>query len=334
MQIVIDYKSSWRNSFLNGNNNQELPKEGRNFIGSMTSLKKDKANYIERTTTKDTVMGVLSRLIGDQRKLYQARNSSDYYFKDLESSVSFEDKNENTGEVVYLRNNSGVFDQNAFTGAIKTNDPAFTSNYSKQLWSIMFLDFEQLCNFIVNNVIPEVKISLNPLDVSDQFDKVSKIKNIENKELAEKALKVLSEVFPDQSYTNKKGEMIPSMFYCASLYLQIERLSKEYDFSQFLSARGNIAGISKHSFTKREFMNKFTTGDKKFVFGNPYVVSGFVKGQGEVQKNLSKSNGRLTIKIDIDREKANELKEMIENAGVNTFFFGKKGLGYVSNIIA
>lgn len=31
MQIIIEYESSWRNSFLDGSNNEPLPKGGRNF---------------------------------------------------------------------------------------------------------------------------------------------------------------------------------------------------------------------------------------------------------------------------------------------------------------
>ena len=42
MKIIIDYESSWRNSFLDPDtsNNEPLPKNGRKFVGSMTSLKK------------------------------------------------------------------------------------------------------------------------------------------------------------------------------------------------------------------------------------------------------------------------------------------------------
>ena len=69
MKITIEYESSWRNSFLDGNNNEPLPKKGRDFVGSMTSLKKE-GNFLVREITLDTVMGILNRLIGDQRKLY------------------------------------------------------------------------------------------------------------------------------------------------------------------------------------------------------------------------------------------------------------------------
>ncbi|MGY0595120.1 MAG: type I-Fv CRISPR-associated protein Cas5fv, partial [Paraglaciecola chathamensis] len=93
MRIMIEYESSWRNSFLDPatSNNEPLPKNGRKFIGSMTNLKKPE-NYLAREVTIDTVMGVLNRLIGDQRKLYQARASDDYYFSEIEKTVYFEDR--------------------------------------------------------------------------------------------------------------------------------------------------------------------------------------------------------------------------------------------------
>lgn len=47
MKIIIDYDSSWRNSFLDPttSNNEPLPKKGRKFVGSMTNLKKSE-NFI------------------------------------------------------------------------------------------------------------------------------------------------------------------------------------------------------------------------------------------------------------------------------------------------
>ena len=83
MQIIIEYDSSWRNSFLDGSNNEPLPKGGRNFIASMTTLKQP-GNYKKRDVSKDTVMGILNRLIGEQRKLYQARQDKEYYFSEIE----------------------------------------------------------------------------------------------------------------------------------------------------------------------------------------------------------------------------------------------------------
>ena len=82
MKISLEYESCWRNSFLDGSNNEALPKKGRNFVGSMKNLENSE-NYKQRKITLDTVMGVLNRLIGDQRKLYQSRIGNTYYFKSI-----------------------------------------------------------------------------------------------------------------------------------------------------------------------------------------------------------------------------------------------------------
>ena len=47
---------------------------------------------------------------------------------------------------------------------------------------------------------------------------------------------------------------------------------------------------------------------------------------------LMKASGVLEIALDITKEQSNQLKEMIENAGVSSFYLGKKGLAYVESI--
>ena len=149
MKIEIEYEDSWRNSFLDGSNDEALPKKGRKFIGSITALKKSE-NYISRDVTHNTVMGILNRLIGEQKKLYQARKDDNYYFKDIEPLVTFKDdvKVKNS-ELVYLRNMSGNTDQNSYTGMIKTDDKMFTSDYSKEFWGVLALDIDELLEFII-----------------------------------------------------------------------------------------------------------------------------------------------------------------------------------------
>jgi hypothetical protein len=47
---------------------------------------------------------------------------------------------------------------------------------------------------------------------------------------------------------------------------------------------------------------------------------------------MTKASGQLEISIEVDRDKGLEIKTLIENAGVSSFYLGKKGLAYVSNI--
>ena len=333
MKIAIEYEASWRNSFLDGNNNEPLPsKKGRKFIGSITALKKSE-NYITRDVTLNTVMGILNRLIGDQRKLYQAREDKEYYFRDIEPLVTFKDDVKvSSSELVYLRNMSGNTDQNSYTGMIKTDDEMFTSDYAKEFWGVLTLDVDELMEFIVHGKEMTECIELDPLIISDRFATIGKIKALDESDTVMEVLAVLEKNFEGTNYKNNKGLVVPLNLYCSALYLQLERLSSEYDLSSALTKTGTITGISKRLFTKKDFMNRFTTGEKKKIFGNPYIAKSFEKGVGQVTSMLTKASGILEISIDIERDEAKALKKLIENAGVSSFYLGKKGLAYVSNI--
>lgn len=265
MKIEIEYEASWRNSFLDGSNNEPLPKNGRKYIASSTNLNKANSNnYIKREVAHNTIMGILNRLIGDQRKLYQAKNDESYYFQDIEKFITFLDipKVENS-EIVYLRNMLGNTDQNSFTGMINTDDELLTSDYSKELWSVLALEFDELVKFIVHETTTEKEMLLDPIAISDKFGEISKLKAVEPSNEVLQALAVLDKKFEGTNYKNNKEQIVPLNFYCSALYLQVERLSKVYDLSSALTKSGSIAGISKRLFTKKDFMNRFTTGEKR-----------------------------------------------------------------------
>jgi hypothetical protein len=334
MKIIIDYESSWRNSFLDGSNNEALPKGGRKFVGSMTSLQKPE-NFIKREITLDTVMGILNRLIGDQRKLYQARNQTPYYFAEIEPLTQFKDKPNriNDNEVTYIRNMTGSTDQNSFSGIIKVQDPLFLSDYSPEFWGVLALDFEEVCDFIIEKSRLTKTISLNPISIIEKLEILDKEKPVANEGKVAEAKAILNSHFPDADYLDGKGNIKPIMFYCSGLYLQLERLKEKFDdIDTARTKAGGISGISKRGFTKKDFMKRFTTGDGKLIFGNPYIRKERVKGVGEVAYFMTKASGQLEINIDIDKNKAQEIKTMIENAGVSSFYLGKKGLAYVCDI--
>lgn len=336
MRIVIDYEASWRNSFLDGDNNSPLPRAGREYLGSMTTLAKDN-NFIARSVTLDTVMGLLNRLIGDQRKLYQARekrNGTPYYFDDIEQKISFADRPINTSEMVYVRNMKGSTDQNAFTGMIKASDPMFSADYSKELWGVLALSLPELCSFIVNNDPVQYEFEADPLLVCSIFETLGKEKPLPNEGTVNEAIIELEKYFPETSYLNNKGLVMVSSLYCSAIYVQISRLLDKFESTLpvALSKSGGISGISKRIFTKKDFMDRFTTGKKKMLWGNPYIKKEKLKGQGEVTSMLTKASGQLEITIDVEQTKGQEIKRLIENAGVSSFYLGKKGLAYVSKI--
>lgn len=335
MRITIDYNSCWRNSFYSGTNDEPTSKTNpRNYIASMSSLKKE-GNYKLCPITNNTVMGVMNRLIGDKRKLYQSRNDDDYYFNDVESLVEFEDvpaKQVSTEETVFLRNMTGSTDRDVFLGAVDRGHPALTSDYSDELWGVLSMEFEDLCVFICTGGDVESRIEPDPLVIAAKLEAMGKMKPVEDKGFANQARERLEAKFEGCEYLTKKGLIMPHMFYCAALYVQLEALSKRYDTSTAVTPKGCIKGVSKRGFTKRDFMKSFTSRGAKLVYGNPYVKKQKVKGQGEVTSKLIKANGQLKITLDVGRERAKEIKAMIENAGVSSFRLGKKGLASVTKI--
>jgi hypothetical protein len=78
-------------------------------------------------------------------------------------------------------------------------------------------------------------------------------------------------------------------------------------------------------------MDRYTTGAKKTIWGNPYIRKEFIKGEGETSLMLTKASGQIEINLNIDKDKALEIEAMIENAGVSSFYLGKKGLAYVDS---
>lgn len=332
MKIEIKYESSWRNSFLDGSNNEPLPPLGRKFVGSMTSLKTNE-NYILRSVTHDTVMGVLNRLLGDQRKLYQARAHETYYFKEIEPLVTFEDQPDYVNqEITYIRNISGSEDQNSYTGMIKVDDPIFCSDYSEQLWGVLALDVEGLCDFILDGKKIEKKIVHNPLVIIGRLEEIFKLKPVSNESRVNEVFVFFSSKYDKYNGLNRNEEVLLISLYCSALYLQLERLSTEFEVSSAKTKAGGLSGISNNGFTKKDFMARYTSGEKKRIWGNPYVRKEKIKGIGEVTSLMEKAGGTLKIDLAIDREAALDFRYKIENAGVSSFYLGKKGLAYVSNI--
>jgi hypothetical protein len=341
MKIVISYESSWRNSFLDGSNNEPLPSIGRKFVGSMTELRASE-NYIQRNITLDTVMGILNRLIGDQRKLYQSREQDSYYFEFLEPNISFEDKPSYINqEVTYIRNVSGSTDKNSYTGMINAMHPMLNSDFSNELWGVLYLTMEELINFINNeNFLVDYRGELDPIGISNRIKYIEDGRKIENIGFVKDAINFLDchfvEIKTDKLNTpfiEPDEKIKPIRLYSAALYIQLSRLAEKFDMKNSVTKAGKVAGFSKRGFNgKRDFIKNFVTGGEKKIWGNPYIRKEKIKGIGEVVSLMQKAGGILNINLNIDREQAIDLKEKIDNAGVSSFYLGKKGLAYVSDL--
>lgn len=364
MKIVINYNSTWRNSILNGSNDEPVTK--RTFKASSKSMTPPDVKSI----SENTVLGVLSRLVGDQRKLYQVKKSDDFYFKDM--NISFKEIEKERlvwNETVFLINkDEDRPPQSSYIGVLADNEPLFFSEYSATLWSILDLDLDDLMNFIINPTAEKVQAEVSPTHIlnrvlyeilkmdnisfledkikltQDKLDKelkkdkrsekriqnftneIESLKNERNipevinfERKLKESTSILKKEFPDVDYVEKNGSIYPIRLYAGALYLLINELNKQkVDTSLLVSKNGAIKGFSKRSFNGvRDFLNPLM-GNKKKTTHTPY--------------DLTKADGQLEINIDVDLEKAKELKTMIEYAGVSSFYLGKKGLAYVSDI--
>ena len=168
--------------------------------------------------------------------------------------------------------------------------------------------------------------------ITARLDEINKLKPLENSGEVANAFNKLSEHFSKFKGVNNKGLILPISLYCSALYLQLERLSQKFDMSTAKSKAGGISGISNNGFTKKDFMARYTTGDKKRIWGNPYIHEEFVKGEGKTKHLMTKVSGQLHIAIDLEKHRSKELAELIESAGVSSFYLGKKGLAYVTRI--
>jgi hypothetical protein len=242
-------------------------------------------------------------------------------------------------EMVYIRNITGSTDQNFFTGMIKGNHPVFNSTYSSEFWGVLWLSLDQLFCFIEENsysVKLEDTVLLDPLSILTRSNELKELKPIDSHESIDKAVGHLESIFPDQNYVESSGKINSVRLYAAALYIQLDRLSKRFDMKDACNRKGSnqyVYGYSKRGFNgPRDFMKNFITGEEKTIWGNPYLLKEKRKGEGEVVSMLTKASGTLDIHLDIPPQKATLLKNMIEAAGVSSFYLGKKGLAYVDNL--
>lgn len=405
MRITIEYDSCWQTSFLgddikkpiseNNKLNQHASQGYKQKFVATTKTKGDTPAPI----TKSTIIGILCRLIGEQRKLYQIKASGNYYFTNIEDKIDFDIVKEKSTEqeLMYLTNKSeNRCGQSNYLGVLGDDNPWFFSKNSVLLWSVLYLNKNQLLDFLLQtepcelanvdcrptaliarlNLITdskheygavyksknrllsekkeviakeEKKIKLfeekvikkppiTPKQIEKSQDKLNELNNILNKMKVElknieddkeiqsmndrliKAIKKLSDEFFGNEYW-KDGVVYPYRLYSVALYMQANRLlakNVELDFVKNDKGDIQIQGFSKRGFNgTRDWFNSMTGGRKKAV-GTPCIVQ--------------KQSGRLEIVIDISKSTAKELKQLIENAGVSSFYLGKKGLAYVTNI--
>ena len=195
------------------------------------------------------------------------------------------------------------------------------------------MSVDELLRFINGeNIEPKTNPVLEPLQILKRLEEIKKIIIPVTAEIQQTA-SILSSLSPKFLLKELNEKVRVLSLYCSSLYLKLDQLSEWYSTEAIRAPRGGLTGISHNGFTPKNFMERFSTGPQKIIWGNPYLSKIKKKGEGEVISMLDKAHGQLTINLNISDSQAKELQDLIENAGVSTFYLGKKGLAYVSDIL-
>jgi len=188
MQIHIEYDSCWQTSFLGNDIKRPVAKANKQtnlyasqgYIQKFVATTKTKGEH-PSPITKNTVMGILCRLVGDQQKLYKSRESKNYYFSDIEDHVSFAIENKNTEqELIYLTNKSDSrCAQSTYLGVLSSDNPWFFSDVARTFWSVLFLSKNDLLDFILKDEALFREIDSSPKNLMLRIDQLSNPKTEE-----------------------------------------------------------------------------------------------------------------------------------------------------------
>ena len=340
MEIIINYTSKWGNSFLS-----EPDKKGnRDYIASLSKMnsgnnKDNKLGYYQnKDITNNTVYGLLYRFLGARKSLNKILKEDQSFIIDLikNKKISFLDKKYSiTDESVYLRNKSKSTDQNSFSGI--PNDYILTISDFKEAFEVLFYSRNELLSFILYDKKINLNNNFNLLDISNKLNLIYKDKSLY---IAENEYHKINKI--NKNLFNKEVDLLKGNLGLVAINKSIKELEKKYisneKIKNILTNNFTLSGISLNgkSFTQKDFMKKFA--NSKIVYGNPYqtdfwIINKINGKNKKFEKKLTKTNGTLTIKIDCDYKTANCLKEMINSAGVSSFYLGKKGLAYIDQII-
>lgn len=335
MKIIIEYNSSWDGILLDGLNDE------LNFNKNRKQLKKgtkDESIPISHSINKNTIMGILYRLVGEQRKLWMVRKSNDY-LGFLYNKIDWTVKDEIVSrELVALRDIHNTDHPNSFAG-ISRNESNILFKEQKYYSYFLFpltCSIKELYDLIVSK---KFKQNLN-FEIKGRLDLLS---FLEPKSPYHQDISLLNNNEINKMMSSLQTEFSNVNYKVTDLNkIDIYRLSALYMVSEFLYANNKglrdlgediknnkknhwHKGISHRIFTFKDFVGSQSA--KGYVISYPMDDSFRDK-----KERLKKKDGILEIKIELPFDQANNLKICIEKAGISVFNIGKKGTAYIKKI--
>lgn len=359
MDIDIIYDSKWSFSST---------KEGESYLNSMGVLKKDQnssaihflkkeASFLENVAVikkrfphydyqgigKDTVLGLLCRLVGDVRRLDDVKKLPNHPIIGIEKDISFCDDPEYKqfqSETMLLH--TPIKEVSGLGAGIISKDHFFASSnpLSEVLCSVFnartLQDISQLYNGLKANkdnlLNGKYGKSITPLQI------VEEMKFFEN--LTQENKSHFNSLVKTSKVKNIGGVLMVEM---VAYLTRLNAFSKgKWRLADYVNNKGSFPGIGSSSgiFTVKDFYSLFVN-KKKQSWVMPYQVNLYKDFfANDDQKILNthanvgviKECGRLRISIDRPYEECLALVQQIEEASVQTFQIGKKGLAYIEKI--
>lgn len=376
LKIIIHYNSiySLRNG-INEKDNKTFTSLG--WISNIINTKKDDKidirddyqtnmekigslypNYRYVDISKDTVLGVLARLMGDVRRLSVINMEKNHIINQIKNGVSFNDKKiDFQNEIMTLT--TPLKDNQSHGGGIIANKykdfPLFKdSNFTRIIYSAFnigsveeYIDFTTQLEKNGINSIKKYRGDVNFMNFLILLtDETKKIKGGKNIDLENGSLMKLYNFLKLKGISNSVSNnyTLPGLAIYSIIYQMQKENLFEKELKMLLGKKNNISGIvpTNGNVTIKDIYNSI--GSKKQSNNSPYMLnkireSLFVSnenGKKRIPKcrlGVTKYTGELTINISINQDLENKVKEYIEVANVSTFQLGKKGLAYVKEII-
>lgn len=326
MKLYVSYASSWRGQMLEGNNSKDWFNRNRKVIRK-GDLKSGFVPY-DVKISNNTILGIIYRLVGEQRRLWRVLETGEYL--GISGKIDFIDNiNFISREAVALREIGSAMNPMGWSGIAKSE----TSNYftNPNLYQTLIFPLvcspSQLYDLIVNNKFGKASnTSINGrLDVLRLIDRIdnSKINDFTEDQIC-CMFDTLKNKFPKTKYQSKDVNKY-SVFCLSAMFLCAEHLvGQGHKETGVKWNKGG--GIGPRGATPKEFFSAITNGR------NTVITFPMDDNWKRKTKKIEKPTGQLEITIDISKERAQEIKSMIESANVGCFSVGKKGLAYLSHI--
>lgn len=356
MKIIIEYESKYSlgttsdgkvilNSLQNLTENEnksnfELISMNNDYYQNLKNIETIYPNMKYNDITERTVLGILSRLIGDVRRLDDIEQDVDHPIIKIKDKIHFKiEKKYFQNELIALhtRLKESLNDVGGLIHKNKANELTYDNSFSRALFSVFnYKNFEDIVNYIqqlkqknthlINEKYLGKEIDLN-IYMQELF-KTEKRFNESEQKIFEKLL------------NSKVNNIYGKLLYEKIDYLKHFNLF-EKEISNVLTKNGILQGVTKESgYIGFKSLGIYTVKGMKKNWILPYSVklkNQHIKKGDSLNKQpkigVTKEGGILIISLNINKEEQKIFKEYIDNAAVNTFYMGKKGLAYISKII-